>query len=857
MISYVIRLLWLFRGYLIIIGAFALCFWVGWMCGLFGERKKKRKLPATARHGNLISRLSEMLMLACVAAVFITLMIWPRFERFDWWRISPDVAKAHTHFVIGLGCFALIGIAVGVLWRSLGGFITVIAACIIGFFYMVRLVDPVRPFGIQTAAARSVVYTITVNGNQGPGSLEGVDVWVNDVHLGKTPIRTTLNRFLETVPYRSSRPDGVDDVISVHRRNYRSYSGWGTSEKHRLRSFTIPEMPRDDEFTYDLEKGPSAVWDAIRERAKTTTKHRTYYARFELGGHAGYGNSHGTGPGSGGGASGGIISYSRNVNFELVFPSRRESIEKLLDVARMNDYQVNGQWCAAMEAYGKQGWEALRNAAYLDWMNTSKEHYLSSVEPAPTEKGLLKVMDYYASWRYGLDNVDDAKAAWKAFERLCRSVDRADYYSSDSIEGHALGLLIDKIDRERLVKAAVKRVRKESFRMIGFYSHFKWGKGIFQSPRDPDDRHGPASDYLVCDAVWRLDRHLDKIDDSSPNIVERRVSKAIVACHSPHGYKAMLLACRIGGPDLIPYFKECRAAYLYGDERFRIGYSTSTLNDVDMWLNLMINVSGPEGRIFRTENKNDFEQILEDIVGGREGGGAIGFGHLDFLSDDVSLGKECPAAKFWPKYSRIVKESKEDYHNYKLLRLWQYLVRLEPVMGVDDYLESWRSTVDRQGDFRYALHLLDMVEARKRKVIAQALKQELELRPENILQRNKDEIDTNEIRYLQHVLDRIIAEINEVDFAAYVIEDLKKYKSGLNIIEWLIEQRSGHIVAEIMAKSDEDQLRQKAIILLKNHPTPERVEILKRLAVDSDDDVKLYAKEALAELEEINVEASQ
>jgi hypothetical protein len=178
---------------------------------------------------------------------------------------------------------------------------------------------------------------------------------------------------------------------------------------------------------------------------------------------------------------------------------------------------------------------------------------------------------------------------------------------------------------------------------------------------------------------------------------------------------------------------------------------------------------------------------------------------------------------------------------------------MEPVFGVETYAKCWQSTTNRNSSFEHSLYLLDMVAPQKRKLIAEALKIELELRPGNILRRDKDEVDTGRVKGLQMQIDSMIVEIDGTDSAG-IIKDIKRYRDPSHIMQWLVDKRAGHVAGEVMAKSEDVMLRQRAVELLKAHPTVERMELLKELAGDADDFVSSAASEALKELDKIRME---
>jgi len=65
-----------------------------------------------------------------------------------------------------------------------------------------EICGPIEVFGLDPDSYRQVAYTLTVKND-----LVGVDVWVNDVYLGKTPVKTTLAEPLERRAGESDRSD--------------------------------------------------------------------------------------------------------------------------------------------------------------------------------------------------------------------------------------------------------------------------------------------------------------------------------------------------------------------------------------------------------------------------------------------------------------------------------------------------------------------------------------------------------------------------------------------------------------------------------------------------------------------------
>ncbi len=809
---------------------------------LWGLGPKKTLLTETAKYGSWVSRIVEASILACVLS---TVVIFWVIVRFQWYKSNTphEILTVHKLFIAGFAVSIVIAV-LAALWRTSLGFWIALAVGFVGLLYGGGSINPERL--VRKAFKNDVAYTIFVNNHP------GADIWVNDVYLGKSPIQLSLKEFMKKVPYWPEPPQDINNKIGKKSLEYRDYSGWGIQSQSHWIEFRIPRMPGPFEFSNSYRSDPKArakrseKQEALKQKAKDPKHLRTYYARTQLGDAVGYGSFHG-GDGLSGSHNSRGSTFRGECRLEVDFPLRDLRIEKLLDVARMSDYEVDDTWLDAMDSYGNDGWQALHRHAYRDWIGSRKQYY-RWLSPQVSEPGMLKVMDVWARRRYGLDKVTNETAAWEVFRDLCSSVDSNNDYSGNSLQGHALGLLLPKINHEQLVECVEQLIRTRKFRQMAFYSYNNWTQQPIEYPKDEDHRKALASDYLIFDAILRLDRYLDAIDDTSPNIIERQVSRAILFWQGPVNYPAFRLAVDIGGPDLAPYLTKCWKGSLRGDSRFRPRFSTSSIpDDVNLWLFLLARLNGDQGKEFRSKYADDVFKVIEQISEDRFGDTII-WGTLDFISKDVELGDQCVGAKYWPKYFQLVKNSAENYQNDKLQRLWSYLIRIEPVMPAETYVRCWRETEDRRGKFRQSLYLLEVLPGEKQRLVLEGLKEELKLRPDNIKDRS-GVTSKHDIEGLQKELDRMIAQTEDAAFAQYIVKDLQGLRYRRSIVDWLLQKRPGHIVGEVMAESNDIKLRQISVKLLANYPTPHRMELLGKLSGDPYEMVSTAARQAVEELD--------
>ena len=845
------RLLLVFRFY---IGIFivAFVFWIiARRLGYIGSSNKGTSLPASTPRGNRTSRITEAIILSCatiVSIIWSLLLELPEFFA----KASDDVIRIHIIFIAAICIVAVLGIITTLLWRTSVAFAVVVVTCFFSFLFGVRAFDPIRLFGLDPASAQTVEYTFNVNND-----LAGVDLWVNDVYLGKIPVKTTLNEFLEKVPYWPEPPEGISDKVRKETIDYRYEGGSNYSERTRWIKFIIPEMPT--EFTYELaeRKWNESLRDySERERQQLrgirlarprrddpTEAQRTYYARIQFGDAIGYGHCSSS-KGLNSSRGGGRITYSGHCDLQAHFPLREKRIEKLLDIARLAKYEVDHTWFEAMESYGDGGWQAVRKAAYFDWLSTTKQYYASHLEPILSETGMLRVMDEWASWHYELNKVKDKNDAWRTFQKICKEADTQSFYSNDSLTSRAVELLLPKINKEQFVKWALGKVKSRAFHSFAWNN--LWNNNLFETNFSGDDYPGTkVSDYVAAHGIFLTDKFLDEQNVNSYNIIEQQITKAILAWQGPVDHASFLFAVALDGPDLEPYLRKCYLASKRGDKRFRNSFSSSDLDDINLWLYLLAHLSGPQVREFRDKYISDFADMTLKLAQERN---SFAFNRFDYLALDTDMGSESLGAQLWPRYKQIRESGTDEIGHGILSRLWRYLLLIEPVMPAKIYIQCWRDNVDRYGNFRNALDLLDILPPEKRRLVIEGLMDEVRERPENLKQRNSDEPDPGQASWILRRLERDLVQLSEQEFAEFLMQELKNPGGRGRKLNWIEKMRPGHIVAEMMAKSMDINLRSISVRLLRKHPTPQRFALLKILAEDSDSAFRQTAELAVSEL---------
>ncbi len=534
------------------------------------------------------------------------------------------------------------------------------------------------------------------------------------------------------------------------------------------------------------------------------------------------------------------------VPLAFIFPDRQERIEKLLDIARVNDYAPGSEWFEAMETYRSDGWIMLRRA--ID-----------------KEPGMSQVLDRWATWRYDLDRVTDAELAWMVFERIRKEADQRQYYLTSDIAGRAVELLTPKLDADRLVRLARTIIR--STRLYSWDSWQMNGRVQFGMSYNPvgsqtgtghitgywaggrgDQRLSPG-DYAVAHAVWILDEQLDTGNDTQPDIVERELVPIFVA-RNYDDIALLQIAAQIGGPVLERYL--LRQNWRAGPEdlpwghQIRIGGSPA-----NGWLYLLANLPSPMGRQFRQENHYRLMEMADRL--NERTFLSLGERGLEFLFLDLDLGSNSLAMKYWPRFKEAAAHERHD----ALSLQYQYLVRMEPLPTVDMYGQCWKEFRGGETEFHGALGNLakSSVPYHKRQEIHAALADQIQRDVRNIeapYQPDEQSMRRNLLIHLEEKLLPITDAARAPDLFAELQAGSSRYKPE-NVAAWLAHGAPAHPLVGMLADANAPSLRLLVMGALREHPTPASQAILQKLLRDDDEQVRRAAEAvatALAALKE-------
>ncbi len=807
-----------------LVAAWLVVRYLGWL-------PRARALPRSAPVGSRLSHRAEAIVLLCAAAAIFAFTATNtstggRLLILD--QLRPGFALVNVLAAVAAGLGALIGVLITLFRRTSTG--VIVAAGVLCIYGMVLngpqdLLESLAPED-PTVPDASLTFVLSTP------DVEGAELYVNGVHLGTLPYETTYDKFYREVPFwedepNEFKPENRDSWLHLPFRRHPGHSRPSTQDYCPWVKITVPERPTKSDR-------PRASFRATREG-------RTYYARVKLGDEWGY---------AGGGSlnSGGDPREGRaaTVLFGSLFPERQARIERLLDLARLNDCAPGSEWFEAMETYRSDGWITLRKA--MD-----------------KEPGMSQALDRWATWRYHLDAATDAESAWRIFERIRREAKERRYYLTSDITGRAVELLTPRLDPDALVCLARRIIQStsiyswETWQMndraqfgatvvLGGFVGFRTGANQmrstgFSAGGRGDERLSPG-DYAVAHALWMLDRALDARDDAPPNIVEQELVPAFIA-RNYDNVNLLRIAVPIGGPAI----ERCllRQDWRADPEDLPWGHQLRIHGSlVNGWLHLLANLQSPTGRQFRQENQSRLLEMVDRL--NERSFLSLGERGFEFLFLDLDLGANSLALRYWPRFKEAATHEKHD----ALSLQYQYLARMEPLSTVDMYVQCWKEFRGDETGFYEALDSLakSSVPYHKRQEIHAALADQIQRNVKNVeapYQPDERSVRRNLLLHLEEKLLPITDEARAAGLLAELQAGSPRYKPE-NVAAWLTQGAPAHPLVGMLADANAPSLRLLVMGALREHPTPANQALLQKLLHDGDAQVRGAAQTVAAAL---------
>lgn len=735
--------------------------------------------PANAPPARLRIRIAEtaMIFLASGLLWFVTAYLAARNNSLlDIYRLDPAFVRP---YVLICALFGVAIAAVSLLALRRAG-VAVVAEVVI-LFSLNAYTDWFFRFDRMKSARSNPALTEWII-DLGGTHAKGADLWINGVHLGKTPVRISLKDFLARVP-AWNEPTGP-------------FAGYGQNSSKWPSSEDVIEIPRYSKDSVWFEK--KTRWAALQDPRDIDqpfdSKKPVYYARVRLGeewGYITYG-AHNSGTGHG-------LYNSVETSIGVMFPERDRRIEALLDQLRLADYRPSAEWIDAFNSYGLDGWEALNKAA-------------------ATEPRMNEAIDAWADARYGARQAADADSAWRVLDKIRRDADQANEYSTSSVAGRAVELVASKLDSERLANTAL-----QLFREHPYWNFSSANNDRFEFSTYPG-YHGVtnASLYLPADGFPIL--HAIGVQcrgSNPPEIYQRQIVPELIRQRASDERMLRRLES-IGGPVIETYILRHDTQQIE-PKNFSEHTITAGNNVVNLWFYLATQLRGGTGRDFVKRNKNQILQIADSNKKSY-----LSVDDLQHFPYDVIFANGW-GGEYFPNFKARV-----DPHPGRLGTLWGYLVRMDA--PPEKWVEVLRNERPFYMDMNQALEVGRGLKPERLKAVADALQQALAAKPSIVAGVDQ--------KWQRDEIDRMIERLRMLDPQYEAGAVLMKVRAGErgHIAEWLAQQTPPHPLLNMLVRDSDPALRALALPTLEAQPTPEHRKILNQLLKDSDKDVAAAAR---------------
>ena len=588
---------------------------IGWIFAAWSQAVANEVEPVHQRAPTLVRCLeTSAVFLVAAAALLETLGIR------DEWGISGMPTKETPNFMVEAFWSTSVNASVAVMMITLLAWRRHVIVAMFGLLTACWLADDQapdrirlgisetksRPLASQDDDTKPIPATIRM-----AGRFEGIDVWLNGVNVGQTPIQTTLGELLARITDRDRDRRTAPD---------NHHTKW------------IFEKTR-----------PGAFQPMIRlnDVADASGKYISINAWVENAGIPGYLGRFG--PNQSPRASGrggqrldrGDPFRPYRLVFHVTFAEWEQAIDVLLERARLADYQVSEDWLAAIASYRHRGWTRLRQLM-------------------PYEPEMSRLLDDLTRWQFGLSPDLSSDAAWQIVERIRSQAASDSAFYTDTPAGRALRLMIDRLDPQQVADEFVAAIESRQTSSLGTGDFDPVdGESHFRLELDGPARFGtlePETLVLV-HLVGFLDQYLDEQDDSRDNIIEQVVVPAVMRLQYRDGsWPYFDLAAKLGGSVFENFlFRHDLSLSVDDDSIAKIDYGNGYGPVVEnRWFLKAADYESPAGARFRTLNKERlFEWARKLILSGKVPSPHAGFhGELDFLFLETESGSPL-AVEFW------------------------------------------------------------------------------------------------------------------------------------------------------------------------------------------------------------------
>ena len=526
-------------------------------------------------------------------------------------------------------------------------------------------------------------------------NFSGVDLWVNDVHLGKTPVEIPMSEYFRSVPDWSEF--AVDHFQKMEREGAIAESDQESYYRGEYVRFEIPSLERLRQM------GSSSVkYKIIPEVEKQLQKREKQATESEKGAsHAAfirveYDGQPGTSDSLTCGWGGHRELLEPSLRFR--FPHREAEIKHLLDRARLTDYEIDADWIEAMEGFGHDGWLAVRKAmAHEPEMNM--------------------VFDTWAAEKYQINVMRSSLGAIEKLREIMQEADKQQFYITASPAGRAVELLIPRIHFVELLGMADDFLDK-----VGSV-HWGQANDLFGQPvywiqeeatrfRLPSPARSsgyglnwnrgekcPPSGLVLGQALWLANQQMQKrlsAEDPWNPIYDEIAPKLIRLSHLSDSSLLRMIIPLGGAPlekFLLRQMNRSKAFPVDFYEQLQGVYT----HDFNRWWYWGAHLSGDLGTSVRKRIDDDLRTLLNKSMQHMSIGSELER-HFSFLFLDKYWDRRSLGFRYWPEFRSVVRNKNE--HMALQVQL-SYLLAMEPAPPVEVYADVFAEEKRANSDKKY------------------------------------------------------------------------------------------------------------------------------------------------------------
>lgn len=636
--------------------------------------------------------------------------------------------------------------------------------------------------------------------------ISNLEVIINGVSMGQTPLTTSIDDIIASVPARDEKPPTPVSDLSIRNQGYFELKRIPLQRANHVVNYSERDKPVELDFQFRQNGKPILI-----------------------AGNMSWQN---------GSRMFGQIQPAR-ISFGVMTKEWFRDTTDLLAKARLADYHVDREWISAVETF--PGF--IRPAI---------------VDALPREPGFQQVLNDWATDRYHFDQATNSETAWQRFQSICQEADRLRVYHTDSTAGDAIELLLDKLDHQQVITAAEKRIaslQKEGASEIGWSWNPGSGKPWFSYSPSYAGRL-LASDFVLAHVIWKLNQKSPNSPGDRNNRIQEQISPRLLRL----SYSQPMIrpvAETIGGSVVDEFHRRLqRGVHGYAPSS---DASQNEFVDGEMILRnfwVAINSTDHAGANFRRTHAHQAVELAKQRLARSQGMMSIP-GWMNYLFLEVE-GREPLARDVWKSFEgACVSDPASKGHVLNLK--WNYLARMRPIPDAAEFISVVQKTdVEQEPFFNPDTALAPLPDSLKFEIASRTLP---------ILNKSLQGRDPNSISFVmtQSAINRItllICTIPSEEAAEFLLSTLDRSDAeAQHRFQYLSQTLASQCVAGTMtaqllntlSASDDAKLRQLVIPQLEVIPTTSNRKILQRLQHDEDPDVQRtadLAAERLARLQQ-------